>query len=83
MVPKKWLSAAVLALAFTGALGAAEDRVKVRVVVVTMFEVGKDTGDTPGEFQYWVERERLERVWDFPQGERALRSTADSTSLAS
>lgn len=81
MVPKKWLSAAVLALAFTGALGAAEDRVKVRVVVVTMFEVGKDTGDTPGEFQYWVERERLERVWDFPQGERALRSTADGTVL--
>ena len=28
-----------------------------KVVVVTMFEPGKDTGDTPGEFQFWVERQ--------------------------
>jgi purine nucleoside permease len=29
---------------------------QVKVVVVTMFERGEDTGDTPGEFQLWVER---------------------------
>ena len=46
-----------------------------------MFEVGNDTGDVPGEFQYWVEREKLDRVWDFPQGERHLRSTADGSIL--
>ncbi len=29
----------------------------VRVAIVVTFENGKDRGDTPGEFQYWVERE--------------------------
>jgi purine nucleoside permease len=60
---------------------AADAPVKVRVVVVAMFEVGSDTGDIPGEFQFWVEREKLVRTWDFPQGERALRSTPDGTVL--
>ena len=32
---------------------------KVKAVVVTMFEVGADTGDVPGEFQLWYEREKL------------------------
>lgn len=54
---------------------------RVRVVVVAMFEAGEDTGDVPGEFQYWVEREKLDRVWDFPQGERHLRTNADGTVL--
>ena len=61
---------------------AAEPAVKVRVVVVAMFEPGNDTGDVPGELQYWVEREKLERVWDFPQGERHIRSNADGSILA-
>ncbi len=55
--------------------------VKVRVVVVAMFEVGNDTGDVPGEFQFWVEREKLDRIWDFPQGERKLRTTQDGSLL--
>lgn len=38
-----------------------------------MFEQGADTGDIPGEFQYWVEREKLDRVFPFPQGNRDLR----------
>jgi len=33
--------------------------IPVKVVVVTMFERGEDTGDTPGEYQLWVERELL------------------------
>ena len=33
--------------------------IKVKVVVVAMFERGEDTGDRPGEFQHWVEREGL------------------------
>ena len=57
------------------------DPIKVKVVVVAMFEVGADTGDTPGEFQFWVEREKLERSWPFPQGERDLRSTPDVSVL--
>jgi purine nucleoside permease len=33
----------------------------VKVVVVTTFEVGADTGDQPGEFQLWAEREKFDR----------------------
>lgn len=32
----------------------------VRVVIVAMFEIGKDTGDVPGEFQLWKERQHLD-----------------------
>ncbi|MGD7070446.1 purine nucleoside permease [Acetobacter sp. AAB5] len=35
---------------------AEEQKIPVRVVVVTTFELGQDTGDTPGEFQNWVEK---------------------------
>jgi len=52
---------------------AAKHRIPVKVVVVTMFERGADSGDEPGEFQYWVEREKLDRVYAFPQGYRDLR----------
>lgn len=54
---------------------------KIKVVVVAMFEPGADTGDEPGEFQYWVERERLGRTWPFPQGYRDLRTNADGSVL--
>ena len=30
-----------------------------KVIILTTFETGQDTGDEPGEFQYWVEREKL------------------------
>ena len=70
-----------LALAAVAALPAAEEKIKVKVVVVAMFEAGNDTGDLPGEFQFWVEREKLERTWEFPQGERHLRSTPDGSIL--
>jgi len=38
-----------------------------------MFEQGADTGDAPGEYQYWVEREHLDTVLPFPQGNHDLR----------
>ena len=50
--------------------------IKIKVVVVTTFEIGEDTGDAPGEFQYWVEREKLTEKVDFPGGVRALRMNA-------
>lgn len=66
---------------FTPAMGAlaavGQSPVPVKVVVVTMFEVGADTGDTPGEFQTWVEKERLDRVFPFPQGGHNLRMNSD------
>jgi purine nucleoside permease len=33
--------------------------IEVKVVVVTMFEIGADTGDTAGEFQLWHDRQKL------------------------
>jgi len=53
----------------------------VRAVIVATFEVGADTGDNPGEFQFWVEREHLDEVIDFPGGVHALRTNADHTIL--
>ncbi len=53
-----------------------------RVVVVTMFEQGADTGDKPGEFQYWVEREHLDRVIPVPAAFHPVRANADGTVIA-
>lgn len=47
--------------------------ISVKVVVVTMFEVGADTGDAPGELQYWVERDHLDRVYPLAAGYHAVR----------
>jgi purine nucleoside permease len=53
----------------------------VKVVIVTTFEIGSDSGDRPGEFQFWVEREHLVRSLPFPGGERDLRTNADGSVL--
>lgn len=47
--------------------------IPVKVVVVTMFEIGADTGDQPGELQYWVERDHLDRVYPLPAAYHAVR----------
>ncbi|MGI4886829.1 MAG: hypothetical protein ACRYFR_17875 [Janthinobacterium lividum] len=82
----KRISALIMLLA--GALGAlagaparAAKPLPVRVVVVTMFERGADAGDTPGEFQYWVERLPLRQTIAFPQGYRDLHYNADKQVL--
>ncbi|MDE3104800.1 MAG: purine nucleoside permease [Acidobacteriota bacterium] len=49
---------------------------RIKAVIVTTFEPGEDTGDTPGEFQYWVEREPLPEKLPFPGGVRPLRINA-------
>ena len=51
--------------------------IPIKVVVVTMFERGEDTGDTPGEFQLWVEREHLDRVFPLAAGYHHLRLNKD------
>lgn len=68
-----WLPLAMLALA---GIASAQKPRQVKVVVVTMFERGEDTGDQPGEFQYWVEREKLQEKLPFPNGWRDLRMNA-------
>src|SRR6202453_2206964 len=55
---------------------AATAPLEIRVVVVTTFEVGNDTGDEAGEFQNWVERYPLPEVLPFPQGFHPLRYNA-------
>jgi purine nucleoside permease len=49
----------------------------VKVVVVAMFEVGEDTGDTPGEYQLWVEREHLDRIFPLPAAFHHVRMNGD------
>jgi purine nucleoside permease len=51
--------------------------IPIKVVVVTMFERGEDLGDTPGEFQLWVEREHLDQVLPLAAGYHHLRLNKD------
>ncbi len=59
---------ALLAVGSLCSLGqlCADDRIPIKVLVVSCFEVGNDTGDIPGEFQYWAEREKLTKVIEVP-----------------
>jgi len=45
--------------------------------VVAMFEVGADTGDQPGELQYWVERDHLDKIYPLAAGYHAVRMNGD------
>jgi purine nucleoside permease len=72
----------LLALAFCACgvraqTAARVDPIHVKVVVVTMFERGEDTGDTPGEFQLWVEREHLDQIIDVPAAYHHVRMNKD------
>lgn len=51
--------------------------IRVKVVVVTMFERGEDTGDVPGEFQLWVERKHLDQILPLPAGYHHVRMNKD------
>jgi purine nucleoside permease len=51
--------------------------IRVKVVVVAMFERGEDTGDTPGEYQLWVEREHLDQIIDVPAAYHHVRMNKD------
>ncbi len=54
----RWPAAVVAFLAWTHLC--AGEKIAIKVIVLAGFEVGDDTGDTPGEFQYWAEREHLD-----------------------
>lgn len=51
--------------------------IRIKVVVVTMFERGEDVGDTPGEFQLWVEREHLDQILPLLSGYHHVRLNKD------
>ncbi|PTQ08869.1 purine nucleoside permease [Sphingomonas oleivorans] len=73
---RKIFAAALLIFgsALPAAAGAATktlEPIEVRVVVVTAFEIGEDTGDKAGEFQAWAEE--MPQILPFPTGFRDLR----------
>ncbi len=73
----------VVPLVASVALSAAAPEVlRPKVVVVTMFEPGEDTGDAPGELQLWVTREKLDRVIPLPAAYHAVRANADGSVVA-
>jgi purine nucleoside permease len=51
--------------------------IPIKVVIVAMFERGADTGDTPGEYQLWVEREHLHQIIPLPAGYHPVRLNKD------
>jgi len=53
-----------------------------KVVIVVYFEAGADTGDQPGELQYWVERDHLTRSLDVPGMTHAVHANAAGTEVA-
>lgn len=62
------LLAPTLCCAFAGCAAVtatAPAPLEVKVVVVTMFEIGADTGDAAGEFQLWHERQKLDVRYPF------------------
>jgi purine nucleoside permease len=69
----RWTGVILMGLASPGWATASSVPLQIRVVVVTTFEVGKDVGDVPGEFQNWVEHYPLPDILPFPQGFRSLR----------
>ena len=63
-------------------VGPCENPLPVKVVVVTMFEVGEDMGDNPGEFQLWRERRGLDMVIENPASYHSLAYNPETQILA-
>jgi purine nucleoside permease len=72
--PARFLAAGLLVSGWLTA-----ETIRPKVVVVAMFEIGQDAGDQPGEFQFWVEREKLDRVIPLPAAYHAVRANADGS----
>lgn len=54
----------------------------VKVVIVSLFEIGKDEGDTAGEFQLWKARRGLTQRIPFPQSFHDLYYNPETQVLA-
>lgn len=77
-----WFCTAAICLVSWGVSSAQGAPLRPRVVIVSYFEVGADTGDQPGELQFWVERDHLDRVIEVPGMSRAVRANASGTEIA-
>lgn len=63
----------------TSLVALAGEMIRPKVVIVTTFEVGNDVGDTPGEFQFWVEREKLTETMVVPGVDHPVRYNEQGT----
>jgi purine nucleoside permease len=77
MTHQRFLLCSILFFALAPMAAAKPRPIAVKVVVVAMFEVGADTGDQPGELQYWVERDHLDRIYPLSAGYHAVRMNGD------
>ena len=68
---------AAVAVLTAGLRVSAQKPIAVKVVVVAMFEPGADTGDAPGELQYWVERDHLDAIYPEPAAFHSVRMSAE------
>ena len=68
----------ILSLILSAPIAAQESEpVKIKAVVMTMFENGEPRGDDVGELQFWVERSDIVAEYDFPLGEYPLFLTSE------
>ena len=77
---KLYFSFFLFSIWFTPALSAQSSTpqpIPIKVVVVAMFERGEDSGDTPGEYQFWVEREHLEQILPLDAAYHSVRLNKD------
>ncbi|MEH6713950.1 MAG: cupin domain-containing protein [Paraglaciecola polaris] len=51
---------------------------EIKVVVVTMFEIGEDDDDKPGEFQMWKEGQNLNTRYAFPMSHHDIYVNEDT-----
>lgn len=63
---RNWLPLVFLGWAVSGSWGHAAEIIQPKVMVIATYETGKDTGDVPGELQYWVERQHLDQAIKVP-----------------
>lgn len=69
----KWYCALLLSLAVLSVQAQPSlSPIPVKVVVITMFEIGEDEGDKAGEFQLWKAGQKLNTRYPFPMGHHDL-----------
>lgn len=60
----------------------ATEPMPVKLVIVSMFEVGADSGDTPGELQLWKQRLDLDTVYPLPAAHHDVVADPDTGVIA-
>jgi purine nucleoside permease len=66
----------LLLLAANAGQSAVVKPIPVRMVIIANFENGADSGDKPGEYQFWVEREHLHQTLAIRGATRPVRRNA-------